>query len=332
MLTLAAYLHDLDPYAIKLWEGGPIRWYGISYIAGFYAGYLILRRMARRGVSPLPPERVADFVVALIVGILAGGRLGYVLLYRPDLLLSFSGSFPFWDVLAVNQGGMASHGGVIGMVLACLWFARRHDITFPHLVDLTALTAPIGVLLGRVANFVNGELYGRACDDGFLFAVRFPQEIASWSGDGLAALEAALKPTLPDPPPADLVTWVLNEVPNGNAKMVSIVEPMLTSRHPSQLYQALLEGLVLFVVLAAAWTRPRKPGVITGLACVVYSVVRMVGEQFREPDAHIGFTNLLGLEVTRGQMLSMVMLAAGIAIMLVCTRRPVERLRGVFDF
>ena len=133
MLTLAeAYVHDLSPFALRLGDGFGIRWYGLAYLAGFVGGWLILRWMARTGRGLLRPEQVGDFMTWMVIGVLIGGRLGYVFFYSIDLLWTFSGSFPFWGVLEIHKGGMASHGGILGVMGACiLWSAPPND-TYPE--------------------------------------------------------------------------------------------------------------------------------------------------------------------------------------------------------
>jgi phosphatidylglycerol:prolipoprotein diacylglycerol transferase len=325
--TLAAILHRLDPYAIGPFGGFGIRWYGLAYAAGFLAGFLLVRSLARRGRTLLEPARVGDLIGAAIVGTIAGGRLGYCIFYSPELLTEFSGSFPFWGALAIHKGGMASHGGLIGMVLACVWCSRKLGVPAPHLFDLIALAAPIGIFFGRLANFVNGELLGRPASAALPWAVKFPQEIASWadpahprhellSGPELheAAALAASGSQLPVPhaplQPDDLQR-IIAAVP-ANDEVARTIEPLLTPRHPSQLYEALLEGAVLFLALAWIWRKPQKPGVVAGWCLVIYAAVRIIGEQFRMPDEHIGF-QWLGL--TRGQWLSLGTLGLGLLLL-----------------
>lgn len=332
MLTLTAvYVHAIDPYAIKLWEGGPIRWYGLSYLAGFLIAYWIIRQMARTGRSPLGPNGVGDFVVAVAIGVVVGGRLGYVLFYRPDMLWTWTRNPPFWDVLAINKGGMASHGGMIGTAVACLWHARRtaHQGAGPvHLLDLVAFTAPVGLFFGRLANFVNGELIGVECSPRLPWAVKFPQEMLTWDPDAVAKLAPAARLLGPLSFPTDIgfrIPQMIDQIQNGNRPLVAMIEPLLAPRHPSQIYQALLEGLVLFVVLALVWTKPQKPGLIGGLFCVAYGVLRVIGECFRQPDAHLGY-QWLGL--SRGQWLSLVLLFTGLVVTVWSMRRQSQPLGG----
>jgi len=329
MTTLAVYLHQLDPFAIGPFgdSGFGIRWYGLSYIAGFAVAWAIIKWMARRQLSPIDPRRVGDFVVSVAIGTVVGGRLGYCIFYRPDLLIDFSGQMPFWGVLAINDGGMASHGGILGIVGGCLYFAWRDKLSRLHLLDLCALASTIGIFFGRIANFINGELFGRPCDPSLPWAVKFPQEIMLWTHPSHDKHETWLSPTMDtirntvgSDNPGAIITAVRN-----NPQVAEQIAPLLTARHPSQLYEALLEGALLFTVLMIVWARPRKPGVIGGWWMLVYSVVRIIGEQFRMPDAHIGFE---ALGMTRGQWLSLVMFIAGVICMTIWARRDVDKIGG----
>ncbi len=328
--TLAAYLHQIDPYMIELWQGGPIRWYGVSYLIGFLIGYLLIRRVTRVGVSSLSDKNIGDLAVAIALGIVVGGRLGYVLFYRLELLWQFTPDIPFWGVLAINEGGMASHGGMIGGILATGWFARKHGHPWLHLLDLMAFAAPLGVFFGRIANFINGELLGRPCSPQFPLAVRFPQELYDWPIDKLAQINSATQsvPALRHAADWDTpsqVRRIIELIQQGQPEVIAAIEPLLTPRHPSQLYAALLEGLLLFTVLAAVWTRKRKPGTIAGCFCLVYGVVRIGGEFFRVPDAHLG---LQWLGLTRGQWLSVGLVGLGIAILITAARRATAPMGG----
>lgn len=167
------WIHNLDPFAIHFSGDIGIRWYGLAYLSGLIAGLWILRRWRRQGRVPLTEDGITDFVFACGLGMVVGGRLGYVLLYEPLLAITFTTDFPWWGLLAVNHGGMASHGGMIGMAIATWWFCRRRRVSIPVMADLIAATGPIGIALGRVANFVNGELWGRPSD--VPWAVVFPQ-------------------------------------------------------------------------------------------------------------------------------------------------------------
>jgi len=328
-MTLATWLHNLSPILIDLGPV-PIRWYGLSYLAGFFVAYLLVKRVCRVGVSTLQPQYAADLVVAVAIGIVLGGRLGYVLLYQPSLISEFTESVPFWGVLAINRGGMASHGGMIGGMLGCLYFARRHKHEFLYLVDLLAFAAPLGVFFGRIANFINGELLGRPCEPDFPLAVRFPQEIVEPTYTRLDEVYAAL------PPPGSIVPgltyWdastVIHLIQSGNRIVIGAVEPLLTPRHPSQLYAAVMEGLVVLAVLAIVWVRPRRPGLIAGLFAVVYAVMRIIDEFFRTPDAHLLDKEFATLHVTRGQWLSGLLFIFGVLLIVISIKRKAKPVGG----
>lgn len=330
---LAVYLHNIDPYAIKLWEGGPIRWYGLSYLLGFLIAYWVIRRIARVGNSSLDPTTVGDFIVTIAIGIVAGGRLGYVLFYRPEMMWTWTTDAPYWDMLAINKGGMASHGGMIGAILGCGWFAWRAKggpHSWMHLLDLVAIAATPGLFFGRIANFINGELIGRACSPTMTWGVKFPQEMYAWNEIQLSRLAQVLHEQYHQTATRIAGTYrdipqIISQIQAGNDQLIRLVEPLLIARHPSQLYQALLEGLLLFVILAIVWIRPQTPGVICGLFCGAYGLLRIVGEFFRLPDAHIGF-QWLGL--TRGQWLSFFLVALGVAVLAFCAKRNVEPMGG----
>jgi phosphatidylglycerol---prolipoprotein diacylglyceryl transferase len=325
-MPLAVYLHQLDPFALRLWGNVGIRWYGLSYVAGFIAAYLILYMLARRGRILLQPAAASDFIVAAALGTVVGGRVGYALFYDPALVIDFSGQFPFWGLLAMWKGGMASHGGIIGLVIACLRFARKHKLPTLHLFDLIALTGPVGIFFGRIANFINGELFGRECRPDLPWAVKFPQEMLDWKAPRLAELRAVLGPAQGQQDSSQqLVQQTLDMIQRGNRAVIEAVEPLLPPRHPSQIYEALLEGLFMFAAMWILWRKPRKPGIVAGAFLVIYPVVRFIGEQFRTPDAHIGF-EALGL--TRGQWLSILMLAIGIVCLAAWSRRPAEPIGG----
>jgi phosphatidylglycerol:prolipoprotein diacylglycerol transferase len=334
MLTLATWLHDLDPVAFEV-LGFPVRWYGLSYLAGFLIGYLLVRRVASRGRSPLSPQQAGDLVITLALSVVVGGRLGYVLFYDPSLLADFSSQPPWWGLLRINDGGMASHGGMLGGIVGCLHFAYRHAQPKLFLGDLMAFGAPFGLGLGRVANFINGELVGRVCDPGFSLAVKFPTAMRIWPAEKVRMLMRAYRAQaqgsapglkLLEERPRAFVDYIIAEIQDGSAELTALVRPMLAPRHPSQLYAALGEGVR--VVLLWFFRKPRKPGSVGFLFLVVYGLVRIVDELWRKPDAHIGFDWLFGLAITRGQWLSLAMVLAGAIGLMVVYRRTAESLGG----
>jgi phosphatidylglycerol:prolipoprotein diacylglycerol transferase len=351
--ALAAYLHRIDPFALELWDGVGIRWYGLSYIGGFLAAYLLIRGLTRRGLTQLDTPRVADFIFAVALGTVVGGRLGYCVFYSPALLVDFSADPPFWGVLALNRGGMASHGGLIGIVVACILYARRLGISALHLLDLSALAAGIGICFGRIANFINGELVGRPAPPDLPWAVKFPTVIRDWPAvapDKLAGLTPLVEQLGPEHLPVTPGLWRVEVAANPLSATVyqtldriieltrtagpagdtaaAMLRPLLTPRHPSQLYEALLEGVVVFAVLFWIWRKPRKPGVVGGAFLLIYAVVRIIGEQFRRPDLEIAHLEFAALGVTRGQLLSLAMLLAGVAYLWIAARRPADPLGG----
>jgi phosphatidylglycerol:prolipoprotein diacylglycerol transferase len=355
-----AYLHNFDPFALQFPEFlagfglAGVRWYGLAYLAGFVGGYYAILLKVRKGQSQLSEVQVADFVTYAAIGVLVGGRLGYALFYSTELWLSFDSHFPYWGVLKVNEGGMASHGGILGVLMVSWLYSRRHKMSFLHLQDVTVFGGAIGFFFGRLANFVNGELYGRESAADFRWAVKFPQEMFLWLqkdfgklkavGPAVDALQSVQTPTGPvevnaklwstwlenygpDPAARERVTEVIEgliyQVQGGNSAVSDALKPVLTPRHPSQLYQAVLEGLLVFLALCWIWRKPQKPGVLSGWFATLYCSARIVGEQFRMPDAHIGF-QLWGL--TRGQWLSIGMLLVALAWLGYTYSRKVEKI------
>lgn len=246
---------DIDPVAIRL---GPlaIRWYALSYISGLMLGWAYIVWLVHRPPRAMTSEMVGDFLGWAVVGIVLGGRLGYVAFYKPEYYLNHP-----YEIFAIWQGGMSFHGGLIGMILAMDIFARRRGLPFLSVADLIACAAPIGLGLGRLANFVNGELYGRASD----------------------------------------VAWAM-VFPRGGP------EP----RHPSQLYEAAIEGAALFLLMfvLARFTGARfYSGALSGAFLLAYGVARFGVEFFREPDVQLG---LRFEALTMGQILSLPLIVAGI--------------------
>ncbi len=340
MPALAAYLHRLDPFAWRIAGDFGIRWYGLAYAAGFLCVYVLARCLAKRGRIVLAPEQVGDFVMYAVAGTLLGGRLGWVLFYSPSTLWTFTRDLPWWEVLAIHHGGMASHGGMIGIVIAVLLFCRSRGISVLGVLDLAALLAPLGLFFGRVANFVNGELRGQPCDPAFPLAVRFPQEIVDdWGVEQFrAAPQLARHFNLPSLRWEELLTRakngsrealeqldhyardLLTGVQAGNEEVIRLVEPLLTARHPSQLYQAFAEGIVLGAVLAFIFfvLHPARHGVVGAWFLITYGLLRITTEIWRLPDE--GIERVMGL--SRGQWLSVVMVLAGGVVLSCILRRP----------
>ncbi len=271
----AYWVHHLDPFLIHFSGNLGIRYYGLAYVLAFVGGWLLLRAAARAGRSPLQGEAIDDFIFMVVLGVLVGGRLGSFLLYDGWRKIP---SDPL-SLLRVWEGGMASHGGFVGVIVMVAWFARRRRIPFLQLGDLIVSVVPLGLLLGRLANFINGELWGKPST--VPWAVIFP----------LSA------------PPGTPVDQIL-------------------PRHPSQLYEAGLEGALLLAWMQWRFWRTdvmqRQPGQLGGEFLAGYALVRIIGEVFREPDQDV--TLILGL--SRGTFYSVFVLVAGVALIVFTPKKP----------
>ena len=356
------WVHNLNPFLIQFTEHVGVRWYGLAYLTGFIIGALIMRFIALRGRGTMAPDLVTDFITYVVLGTMIGGRVGYALFYGPDLLTDFSSTPPFWGVLRVWEGGMASHGGIAGVLIASILFAKRHKIDWRHLGDLTVLGGSVGIFCGRMANFINGELFGREAPPTLAWAVKFPGEMYLWlkhdiekklsdptaGPDLLGKMTNAVKALPAGQGQMEPSQWqalvaqvrtsgyvrnqiqnvierVINAIQTGNEQVRQALGVELTPRHPSQLYEGALEGILLFVIVFWFWRKPRKPGVAGSLWLTLYAIVRIIGEQFRMPDAQIGY-QLLGL--TRGQWLSIAMLVISIGLLVWTSRRNVPLIAG----
>ncbi len=310
-LVIGTWVHNLDPVLWKIWGPLQLRWYGLAYLAGFVAAYLLLKRFARKGLWVLKEDAVPDFIAyGAMLGVFLGGRLGYVLFYMiPDQGIGSVTSDP-GVIFRVWDGGMASHGGFLGLMLFTLVYARLKKLSWAGVGDSLVVVCPLGLLFGRVANFINGELYGRVAD-GVGWAVKFPSALfdsraveSSRQGEVLNAINSV-------DPNAKLenVVGLVRDDP----KLAEAVGPFLEPRHPSQLYEAFLEGAVLFAILY--YVRVRFPnlahGVLTGLFFILYAVFRIVVEEFREPDATWVIEDVL----TKGQFYSIFMIGIGVAFL-----------------
>jgi phosphatidylglycerol---prolipoprotein diacylglyceryl transferase len=297
---LAYYLHDLSPFVVRFSDSFAIHWYGLAYVLGFYLCYLVMRFLAKRGLSEIKPEQVADFITLVaLFGVVLGGRIGYILLYG----MSEYRDTP-WEALKLWKGGMASHGGIAGIALFTLWYARRHKISWTGIGDTVVCGAPLGVMLGRLANFINGELFGRVTT--VPWAVKFPTELLHEDFVRQGGQPVSLPPGLMHSP--EIIAFYESNG-GGRAELEAILHP----RHPSQLYEALGEGLLLTAVLLFLRLRfPRlSHGILTGLFFVLYAVVRIALESVREPDS--GSSAIMGM--TKGQFFSTFMIVIGIAFL-----------------
>lgn len=305
MSALAYYIHNLDPFIFRITETFGPRWYGLAYMLAFIAGYAVVSWLARKGYAELPQSQVSDFITwGALFGVMLGGRLGYVFFYHPSMLQD-----PL-SIVRIWEGGMSAHGGILGLVFFTLYYSRRHGYHWTNLGDNLCVAAPIGLFFGRCANFINGELYGRPAQ--VPWAVQFPKELLE--NPALADRAVALAQRV-DPGIAT-VDGVIDAARH-QPQIQEVLASVLTPRHPSQIYEALLEGVLLFVVLWLVRTKTRQPnGVITGLFIGGYAVLRIVAEQFREPDAP-----MIGA-LTRGQFLSIFLVALGFAFIVAARLRP----------
>jgi phosphatidylglycerol:prolipoprotein diacylglycerol transferase len=266
MLPLLLTYPQIDP---EIFAIGPfaVRWYALAYVVALVVGWRVTRRIAARPPTILTPEQVDDLLFYIALGVILGGRLGYVLFYKPAFFLSNP-----LHIVTLWEGGMSFHGGMLGVIGAILFYAWKAKRDAFAIADLLAPVVPQGLFFGRIANFINGELWGRPTD----------------------------------------VSWA----------MIFPRDPAQLPRHPSQLYQACLEGILLSLVLLAIlrWTDGRRrPGLVCGSFCVGYGAARIIGELFREPDAHLGF---LWGPLTMGMLLSVPMLLFGAFLIARAYRRP----------
>jgi phosphatidylglycerol:prolipoprotein diacylglycerol transferase len=302
---LAYYFHDLDPLIFRIYDNVGPRWYGLAYVLAFVSSYFLFRHLAKRGYADLPVAKVGDFITgAALFGVILGGRLGYVFFYKPEMLRE-----PI-SILRVWEGGMSSHGGMLGLLAFTFYYAWRHKISWTNLGDNLVVTAPLGLFFGRCANFVNGELYGRATN--VSWAMQFPKELTENIGEAERAITACrqIDPSLTS---SDAIVAAARHQP----QVKEILRGILTPRHPSQIYEAFFEGIVLFAILRFVRTRMRQPnGVLTGLFFIFYAIFRIIVENFREPDASLiaGFT--------RGQFFSFFLIAIGIAFVVGAKVQP----------
>ena len=263
----------IDPVAISI---GPfaIRWYALAYIGGIVLGWIYARSLLKNeklwgGPAPISLPQLDDFILWVTVGIIVGGRTGYVLFYNPAFFIQNPVAiFKLWE------GGMSFHGGFLGCVAAVMLFALRNNISILSLGDITTAVAPMGIFFGRLANFIKGELWGREADASVPWRMVFPDD------------------------------------------------PLHLFRHPSQLYEAALEGVLLFTVLAVMVRMGalKRPGLILGSFIAVYALARITGEFFREPDPQLGF---LWGGLTMGMLLSVPMIIAGAILIVMAWRRNV---------
>jgi phosphatidylglycerol:prolipoprotein diacylglycerol transferase len=330
--VLAAYVHDLDPVIISFTETLKIRWYGLAYLAGFIAAWWFLKKMAERALFPVAPDKVSDFVAyGAFLGVFLGGRLGYVLFY---MLPSAAGRTQIQEdplsILRVWDGGMSSHGGILGLTIFAWFYARKHQVSWSSLGDGLVCVAPLGVFFGRVANFINGELYGHISQSKLPWLVKFPGTIFHEKKEEGTHYESVIRLAI-ETSEGQMKDNLIQAYQTGfggeqalaaavrNSESVkAAIEPFLSNRHPSQLYEGILEGLLLFLLLTALRFRyPRlSPGFLTGLFFLLYALGRIFVEQYRVPDSTLVLDTL-----TKGQFYSIFFIFIGIFFLVVARKR-----------
>lgn len=343
---LGGWFHDLSPFAIRISGGFGLRWYGLSYAMGFLSAFLLLRFLAKRNATDIPLSRAADAMMYFILGVLIGGRMFYVIGYEPSLLWDFSSSAPWWGVLAINRGGMASHGGIVGVAFACWRISRgfKEDSgkiigrTTPiRVLDTAAMLTPLGLLFGRLANFVNAELLGAVVakpgEPAPWWAVRYPQEILALPDERLAQTPEQMTQIIELAEQKSLnsdTSWVqgyervLSQIQEGNAAMQAQLEPLIAARYPTQLLQAGLDGLLVLICVWLVAMKPRKPGVVAGVFGIVYALGRIPMDLIRLPDAGVSQFGA----ITRGQVYSGLTLIAAILLVVYAVRSKSDKHGG----
>jgi len=282
-------LINFNPVALEL---GPLRihWYGLMYLAAFASFWVLASLRADRRDSPVRREQLSDLLFYGMLGVIIGGRVGYMLVYGNQQLLANPLSlFRIWE------GGMSFHGGLIGVMIAIAWYANRQRRGFFEITDFVVPMIPLGLMFGRIGNFIGGELWGRFTD--VSWGMLFPKSIPGVDASSQAFMQAYLAGDY-----------------NGLA------------RHPSQLYQALLEGLLLFLLLWFYSRKPRPRMAVSGWFLIGYGVFRSSAEFFREPDAHLGFIG--GNWLTMGMLLSLPMIVIGVVLVVLAyvRHRDVEKI------
>lgn len=297
----------LDPVAIPLPGPLDVRWYGLGYLISFAIGYFILRKLSREEFLRLDGDAISDLIFALILGTILGGRIGYILFYDFE---QFAAN-PL-RIFRIWEGGLSFHGGLIGVLLATVWFARKNKLSFLNLTDALALAVPWGILTVRIANFINGELFGRIASSDVPWAMRFPTDPAAlrlMGADRMSLREREIR--------------IEQAYESGLWESIQSQVPL---RHPSQLYEAGAEGLLLGLIVWAVYLIAKRrgkrfpTGTYGGIFLLGYGLFRSIIELFRQPDAQFRGPNdplgtVLG-PLTMGQTLSALMILGGLGLLI----------------
>jgi phosphatidylglycerol---prolipoprotein diacylglyceryl transferase len=314
LVLLEIPYHFIDPVAIPLPGPVDVRWYGLAYVFAFTVGYYVLRYLSRVGFLKLDYDAISDLVFGLILGTILGARIGYILFYDFDSFIANPAR-----IIRLWEGGLSFHGGLAGVVLASAYYVRKYNIRLVNLLDSLALGVPFGILAGRTANFINGELYGRITTSEVPWAMRFPTDPIAMQLLGIDRVYGIREREL-----------AILQVRASSAW--EAVRDQVPLRHPSQLYEALTEGLLLALILWAVfllfkrkdWRLPS--GLLSGIFLTGYGVFRSFVELFRQPDAQFRTVDdpigtVLG-PLTMGQTLSLFIILSGLWLLLQAWRTP----------
>lgn len=313
-LSPAIFTIDIGPIYF------PVRWYALSYIFGLVLAWRLAVALVKRpalfgGAAPADKDTIDDLLFWATLGVILGGRIGYILFYQLPFQVDRIAGDPMM-LLRVWEGGMSFHGGLIGVAIAIFWVARKSGTSLIAIGDIAGVVTPIGLFFGRLANFINAELFGRHTDGPM--GMIFPEAVV---GSAPGAYDWAEK------------TWVYcsDLIARGGqayANQFGCQTGPEMPRHPSQLYEAILEGLIPFIILVVLSWRfglLKRPGLAAGLFLLFYATGRSIAETFREPDAHIGFLSFLPGDVTMGMLLSLPMWLGGAYLVWQAVKTPVVR-------
>lgn len=304
--------HFIDPVAIPLPGPVDVRWYGLGYVFAFAVGYYVLRFLSREGFLKLDEEGISDLLFGLILGTILGARIGYILFYD-------FGSFAANParILRLWEGGLSFHGGLTGVVLASAWFVRKHRIGLVHLLDSLAMGVPFGIFAVRIANFINGELFGRVTTEAVPWAIRFPTDPQALQLLGIDRVYGIRERELAVLEAHESGAW-------------AAIRDQVPLRHPSQLYESFTEGLLLGLILWTIYLIARRRGIrlptglLAGVFLAGYGLFRSFVELFRQPDAQFRDASdplgtVLG-PLTMGQTLSLLVIGAGVYLLIMAMR------------
>ena len=342
--VLATYVHNIDPVIFSITDALKLRWYGLAYLLAFVVGFLLLKKLGDKKLWVLPGDKASDFITfAAIFGVFLGGRIGNVIFYQWDEFVDD----PLM-LFRVWEGGMASHGGILGLMIFTLVYSYNKKVSWTGLGDALCVVAPLGIMFGRLANFINGELYGRI-DKTYGWAMKFPNTLFDSTAPEYEKLNAAANlaeqhdqeyatylnelRTVQNSAPgtAEYEQYVklvnqqsakLNESIRDNEVVRDAIGNLLEPRYPSQLFQAAGEGLGLFLILFITRMSFRRipHGVLTGMFFVFYAIFRITMENFRQQETDdVAF---LGIDFTMGQFLSLFMIVIGLGFIIQAYMRP----------